>query len=230
MRKLQTYSALIVDDDKSSLEEMYEYLDILFLKVYRATDAMSALKLLKENRIDIVFTDIKMPTTDGFELISQIKALNEKTLVVIISAYDDKEKLLKAIKLEILDYIIKPLNSKKLQHALELCTKKLKQKDKYICLDGDICWDSKNYMLFRTKDPISLTPSETKLFGLLIENINKPIKSEDIFYYLWGETEKVYNSKNVRNIIFGLRKKLKPFDIIKNIYGGRYMIVSKVQK
>ena len=228
MRNFKSYTAIIVDDHIETLESMKEYLEIEFAKVYSATNAKDALSIILEERPDIIFTDVKMPGEDGFTLIEKIASYSLNIPAVIISAYDDKENLLKAIKLDIVDYIVKPLNSKKLQDTINICFKKLDSLRKDIELPNGYVWKIKESLLFKDGELIQLTESETKLLDLLIRNIDIPVRSIDIFYHLWDNEYKEYNDKSIRNIIYKLRKKLKTDNFIENIYGSKYMIRSKL--
>ncbi len=226
MRRFTDYKVLIVDDHIETLDSMKEYLEIEFAKVYSATNVKDALEIVLKEKPDIIFTDIKMPDEDGFSLIQIISEKNLNIPIVIISAYDNKENLLKAIKLDIIDYIVKPLNSKKLQETINLCFQKLKNLHKDIKLPNGFIWKPKESLLYKDGELIKLTESEKKLLDLLIRNMDIPIKSMDIFFHLWGEDYKEYNDKSIRNIVYKLRKKLKNENIIENIYGSKYVIRS----
>ena len=104
-----------------------------------------------------------MPNMDGFTLVSEIRKENETTPIVMISAYDNKEKLLKAIKLNIVDYLIKPLTSEKLKNAINLAVKKLDSLDIEIALENDLIWGKSNSSLYDQNVFIPLCDSETKL-------------------------------------------------------------------
>ncbi len=227
MKRLKKYTALVVDDDLESLDAMVDYFTLLFAKIYKSSNAKDALDVVNLKKPNIIFTDIEMPETDGFSFISTIKNQEENIPIVIISAYDDKEKLLKAIKLDIVDYLIKPLTSEKLKNSLNLCIKKLEVSKSTICLDDGLFWKKELNILLNQNKPIKLTPSEIKLLKILLKNPNIPVDGEKIFYYMWSDTTKEYNPKNIRNVIYGLRKKLKSLDLIQNIYGNKYMIKLK---
>ncbi|MDX1808450.1 MAG: response regulator [Sulfurospirillaceae bacterium] len=218
------YTALVVDDDLYSLEEMYEYLSVVFSNVYKAANAEEALNIIASKKPDIIFTDIIMPNVDGFDLIQKIKENNRKLPVVIVSAYDDKEKLFKAIKLDIVDYLVKPLTSAVLKNTINLCMKRLNIPKGFTKLNHELVWDNEKSVLLKDNDVIKLTLSEQKILKMLLKVKNKPVSSVTIFNYLWGDTDKEYNPKNIRNTIFNLRKKLGSHDLIKNVYGSKYMI------
>ncbi len=226
MNRFQNHSVLVVDDDVESLECMYEYLDIEFSAVYKATNAKEALNLAITKRPDIIFTDILMPGDDGFSLIEQINSIGLKIPIVVISAYDDKEKLFKAIKSDIVDYLIKPLTSEKLKETMRLCSKRFKETGTKILLKDNFVWDTDKLLLLKDDKIVKLTKSEIKIMQILTRNIDLPVESIDLFYGLCDYEQKEFNPKNIRNIIYKIRKKLNNKDLIENLYGSKYMISS----
>ncbi len=227
MDRFKNRSVLVVDDDIESLECMCEYLDIEFSLVYRATNAKDALEIVISKKPDIIFTDILMPGIDGFSLIEQINSIDSKIPVVVISAYDDKEKLFRAIKTDIVDYLIKPLTSLKLKETMRLCSKRFEKNGRKILLKDNFVWDGEKSLLSRSGKILKLTKSETRIMETLTKNIDSPVNSIDLFYSLCDFESREFNSKNIRNVIYKIRKKLKNKDLIENIYGSKYMIRSK---
>ena len=223
MKRFKNYSALVVDDDVYSLEGMVEYLQIEFDTVFSANSVNEAKEIIISNKIDIVFSDIRMPDGNGFLLIEWLKYKGFDTLVVLVSAYDDKEELFRAIKLGVVDYIVKPLDLQKLKNTLDLCHQRLKNKENIIYLVDGFYWDADNSILFRDNNLIKLTSNEIKFFKLLLQNPGRAINSEEIFYYIYNNDHTEYNSKNVRNLIYKLRKKVGK-KLIDNIYGGKYRV------
>jgi DNA-binding response OmpR family regulator len=224
MGRFENHSVLVVDDDIESLESMSEYLEIDFSTVYRASSAKDALVLVAKKRPDLVFTDIVMPKYDGFYLIEQMGLMGLNIPIVIVSAYNDKEKLLKAIKADIVDYLIKPLTSPKLKETMQLCMKKLEKNGVKISLQDGFVWDKKREILLKKDKILKLTKSETKVMQMLVGNIDSPVASIDIFYTLCDFEHKEFNPKNIRNIIYKLRKKIGSRSLIENIYGSKYIL------
>ncbi len=223
MERFNNYTILVIDDDICSLESMVEYLQISFATVFDAASINTAKEIIKKNNIDIIFSDIRMPDGNGFLLIEWLKKEGFEIPVVLVSAYDDKEELFRAIKLGVVDYILKPLNSQKLQAALDLCYQRLKNKENIIHLANDYRWDKDNNILFTNHYLIKLTSNEIKFFELLLQNPGRAVSSEEIFYYIYNNTPIEYNSRNIRNLIYKLRKKVGK-GLIENIYGGKYRI------
>lgn len=101
---------VIVDDEILSLEGMSNIVrKIDSTEVSIFTDAQSALQHVENNQTDLLLTDIRMPGQDGLWLVNQIEKLNRNIAIIIVSAYDDKQYLFKAIKSPLVfDYITKP--------------------------------------------------------------------------------------------------------------------------
>lgn len=106
------YKLLIVDDEPG-IREGLEYLNWNSLNIEVAATAENGLKAFeftKDNPIDIVVTDIKMPIMDGIELIQRIDELNKDIVVVALSGYDDFEYVKHCLKHRVFDYLLKPLD------------------------------------------------------------------------------------------------------------------------
>lgn len=225
MIKLQNYTALVVDDHLGSLEDMFSYLSLTFAIVYKAKNAAEALELFDKQKPDIIFTDVQMPQMDGFALVQKIRETNSSIPIVMFSAYDDREKLLKAIKLDIVDYLVKPLTSQKLKDAISLSLKKLDSLEVTVTLGNGLTWNKGKSILYHREKLISLSDSQSRLLAALLANLNHPVEGIDLFNFIWNDFEKEYNSKSMRNLISKLRKKLAPNCCIQNIYGSKYVLV-----
>ena len=222
MERFRDYCALIVDDDIYSLEGMVEYLQIGFSTVFSASSINEAKEIIKNNKIDIIFSDIRMPDGNGFLLIEWLKEEGFDIPIVLVSAYDDKEELFRAIRLGVVDYVVKPLDSQKLNTTFNLCYQRLKNKENIIKLTDNFYWDADNSILFKDNYSVKLTSNEIKFFELLLQNPGRAMNTEEIFYYIYNNYME-YNSKNIRNLIYKLRKKVGK-KLIENIYGGKYRI------
>lgn len=117
------YSILVVDDDESILEQMKKLLsNFTFKSIYLSTNGDEAIKVLQENHVDIVITDLKMPQMDGIELTEFIKNLNKDISVIIITAYTQTEDLINLIKIGVDGFLVKPIV---LDNFLEVLSKEL---------------------------------------------------------------------------------------------------------
>jgi two-component system response regulator YesN len=106
------YRVILVDDEPwalSGLEDIIDWNEAGFEICGRCAGAAEALEAMEQYDADAVFTDIRMPKTDGLELVSVIKRQKPGVECVIISAYSDFEVARKAIQYRAAGYIVKPL-------------------------------------------------------------------------------------------------------------------------
>src|ERR1051325_4297966 len=109
---------LAVDDEPPALDELAYLLraDPRVARVYTAGDATEALRLLRDNDIDAVFLDIRMPGLDGMELARVLGRFAKPPAVVFVTAYDDRAA--EAFDLGVADYVRKPVQADRIAESL----------------------------------------------------------------------------------------------------------------
>ncbi len=105
---------LIVDDEKSQREMLGGYLKKRGHAIHAVQHGQEALEILRQQAIDLVLTDMRMPELDGAELLKQIKALNPNIDVIMMTAYGSIEDATEAMKKGAVDYITKPVDLEQL--------------------------------------------------------------------------------------------------------------------
>ncbi len=109
---------LIVDDDKSirySLKRMLEG----DYSILTAQSGEEALVQFREGAPDLVLMDIKMPGRDGMEVLKEIKSIDPKSLVILMTAYGTTETAIEAMKYGAFDYILKPFPIPQMRRLVE---------------------------------------------------------------------------------------------------------------
>jgi two-component system, response regulator YesN len=115
------YSLLIVDDQKIVREGICTMLDQLGLEipaVYHASDSQSAIRMIEKHQPDIILLDIVMPGEDGFSVVQHVNSHKIKTNIIIVTSYDEFDYAVKAIKYNVKDFLLKPINQIELYQAL----------------------------------------------------------------------------------------------------------------
>lgn len=107
----QDITVLYVEDDEEIREQTGSYLKRFFNSVEVCKNGKDGLDSYALKHHDIVITDIKMPIMDGLEMSLEIKKLNRKAEIILITAFSETELLLKAIDIGVEQYIIKPINA-----------------------------------------------------------------------------------------------------------------------
>ena len=114
---------LVVDDEQGILDLLKKVLGKESYEVKTALNGQAAIKMVKEEKLDLVILDIKMPGIDGVETLKQIKWLNKKIIVIMLTAYGTLDSAKEALKLGAHDYITKPF---KLDYIKEVIKENLK--------------------------------------------------------------------------------------------------------
>lgn len=120
---LKTLTVLYVEDDENIRTELAQFLKRRVGTLILANDGQDAWSKFSEQSIDIVITDIKMPHMNGLELSTKIKEHSPSTPILIITAFEQTEYLIDAIRLGVDKYIIKPIDTSLLMRDLIACVK-----------------------------------------------------------------------------------------------------------
>ncbi|MBY5958428.1 LytTR family DNA-binding domain-containing protein [Membranicola marinus] len=109
-------NTIIVDDEPLAQEILETYLESYedFELIGTCKNAMEANKLLKDNKVDVMFLDIQMPQLNGIDF---LKILDNPPLVVFTTAF--KEYALEGFELDALDYLLKPISKDRFSKAID---------------------------------------------------------------------------------------------------------------
>ncbi len=108
---------LIVDDDKSIRYSLKRMMEGTFT-ILTAQNGEEALSQMIENRPDLIIMDIKMPGRNGIDVLREIKSIDPKSLVIIMTAYGTTETAIEAMKYGAFDYILKPFPIPKMKELV----------------------------------------------------------------------------------------------------------------
>ena len=227
LEKIEHISILIAEDEKRLLDSMVEYLQLFFSHVYATEDGESAYALYQKVQPDILIADIHMPRLDGLSLIEKIRRNDKETKIIITTAHSDKEKLLQAIELNLVKYLIKPVQTDMLKSLLFSLVEEIDQSPHIVRLPQGYRWQNITKTLHTPEGEVILTPKERKVLSLLIEKAGETVSSYDIYNHLYEEQpEREYSAYAITSLIKRLRQKL-PKETLKSIYGVGYMFIKK---
>ncbi len=111
-------SILIVDDEESVRDSLYNWFIEDGYYVDCAENAKEALSILESKDFDIILADIKMPGMDGLEMHRRIKSLNSSAIVIVMTAFASVQTAVQALKDGAYDYITKPFDPDDLSHLI----------------------------------------------------------------------------------------------------------------
>ena len=114
-------SILLIDDEKILLEAVSDDLKESGYEVTTAESGEEGLKSFELIRHDLVIIDLKMESMDGLEVSRKIKELNSETPVMILTGYGSMETAIEALRLDLDDYVLKPVNRDDLFEKINQC-------------------------------------------------------------------------------------------------------------
>ncbi len=112
-------SILVVDDQIGMLETFTDILEDKGFSVATAEDGFQAIKKVKEGQFDIIFMDIKMPGINGVQTFREIKKINPKAAVVMMTAYSVEDLVKEAIEEGAYTVIYKPFDMNRVIQTIE---------------------------------------------------------------------------------------------------------------
>ncbi len=117
---------LIAEDEKNIGDLLSELLDQEDREITLVQNGLEALSKLKENRYDLLITDLMMPEIDGMEVLHQAKKLHPDIMVIIITGYASLETAIQAVKEGAYDYLRKPFRLEELKISVDNACEKIK--------------------------------------------------------------------------------------------------------
>ena len=205
---LKSSILLIVEDDIRIIEKFSRLLEIYVGTIYTATNGKDALKLYKKFNPQFIITDIEMPVMNGLQFIEYLRNENSTVPIIAISAHTNREYLLNSIKLKLVDYLLKPVDSTELIKSLESVAKELKslKLSNIIDITEGIKYNPIEKNLIINDKNVSLTVNESKVFELLLINrgniVTKQMFEDKIYIF------KEMGESALKNVIYKLRKKI----------------------
>jgi DNA-binding response OmpR family regulator len=197
---------LYVEDEDFIRENAVLFLEDSFEHIYEADNAFLGLEIYHDKKPDIIITDISMPKMSGLQMCERIRQSDYTTPIIITTAHTHTEYLLKAVELQLVKYLIKPIEEEQLQEALQICFEKLQAEGSNILhLTHEHTFDTFNHVLFHHDKIVKLAPQETLFFKLLLKNPDHICSHEEIENYVF--TQQGMSSDALRTLVKNIRKK-----------------------
>ena len=121
---------LVVDNHQNMLELLRNLLQMYKYQTFCALDTQSALKLMDEEKVDCVVTDVEMPKPNGFDLLDEIKNRYPQVPVIMISSYANPKMEKQARENGASGFTAKPFSIEKLQQMIEQALDKTEKTEK----------------------------------------------------------------------------------------------------
>lgn len=220
MDKFKDFSILYVEDDDGVRAINLRILKRMFKHTYEAKDGLEGYALYEQLNPDIILTDIKMPKMDGIKLAKKIRSNDDKTKIIITTAFSDEKYLLDAVELNVERYLVKPLTKRNLLPALQKAVSGLITENN-IVLSKDFYYNLVTGLFYVEGKVIDMPKKELLFLKLLVEHRDRIVTYAEIERKIWGDEYMSLNS--LRTTIGFLRKKM-PFNAVQNISNMGYKL------
>ena len=225
---------LVVDDEKEIADLLELYLISDGFQVKKAYDAQEGLRIMKEEKIDLVLLDIMMPNIDGLEMCRRIRETNNVPIIMVSAKTQEWDKI-GGLTAGADDYVTKPFNplelmarvKSQLRRYRDLNPAQEKKSESAVIQVKNLTINKETHQVFVDGESVKLTPIEFDILYLLATHPGRVFSTDEIFEKVWNE--KVYEANNTVMVhIRRLRGKMKDDTradkIITTVWGVGYKI------
>jgi two-component system OmpR family response regulator len=193
-----------------------------------AKHGMEAVRLIREEKPDLVILDINMPQLDGFGVIEKLRNENNNIPIIVLTARDQKDDKSIGFGLGADDFVTKPFGLEELLMRVAAVLRRSKNKptEGNVLVNGNISLDILNYRVSVNDKEIETSPTEFKLLQYLMENSGRVLTREQILSVVWG-LDFATDGAVLDTYISYLRKKLGDSAYIRTVRGIGYQIEAK---
>lgn len=198
---------LVVDDDPAIRRSLTQELDAAGYTTVSASDGMEGVRAVGSHSPDLILTDLSMPRSDGFELISAVRAKGRTPIIVLSVRGDDADKI-RALDLGADDFVTKPFSVAELLARVRAQLRRSTPAATALRFTGLVI-DLERRRVTQADRDIHLTPTEYALLELLAVNAGKPVFTDQIIARVWRDAPGT-TADTVRVHMSALRKKIEP--------------------
>ena len=213
---------VVIDPINSYSKAIVATLKIIFKEVVFIDNLTYAEKFILEFEPDVVLCDTFDINFKSLKLLNKIINLNSKIPIIVSSSVQNENILLSCIKLQVADFLLKPIKQEELIYSLNKMAKKYTFSHKeLVVLNKNLKYDFTKRLVIKNDENIKLTKNESKFLELLISKKNNPVSRQDIELHIWNDVG--IKESTFKSLIKRLRDKIGK-DYIKNSSNLGYFI------
>ncbi len=217
---------LIIEDDRSLLENTQTQFTKSGFGVDIAGTAEEGLSLLEVNEYDSIVLDINLPDGSGFEICEKVRKQENTTPIIIMTARDAVSDKIKGLDLGADDYVLKPVDSQELIARVKALIRRNSKKPLPVLTIGDLEIDTQTRRVVRAGQEIDLPSKEFAVLELLARHSDEVVTRSMLMEHIWGSDFETFS--NVVDVyIRNLRRKVDTEGkkkLIHTIRGGGYSL------
>ena len=222
---------LVIEDEPRMLELLRRGLQEHDCTVLTAMDGEGGLEIAASIELDAVVLDIGLPRCDGYDVIRALRGRFCTTPVLMLTARDGEDDIIRGLDLGADDYLTKPFSFAELVARLQAITRRPRHEMNCAIQAGDLAIDVLKRSVSRGDRTIELSRSEFALLLLLVRSAGECVSRRSLMECVWGENPEV-GSGALDVLVNSLRSKIdlssRP-KLIHTIRGSGYLLSSSMQ-
>jgi len=217
---------LIVEDEQDLCESIAKGLRLDGYEADTCFDGEEALEMASVESYDLIILDLNLPKLDGMEVLRSIRAEDNETNILILSARGGLQDKIEGLDGGANDYLCKPFHFEELEARVRSLTRRRVVQNNLVLECGEILLDTKARTVTAKNEELSLTRKELAILEYLILHRNHTVSQEELIEHVWDGSADAF-SNSIRVHMSALRKKLRSalgYDPITNRVGQGYII------
>ena len=218
---------LVVEDEKALCESIAKGLRLDGYEVDMVFDGEEAMEIISTDSYDLIILDLNLPGMDGLDILKNMRASDNETNVLILSARGGLNDKIEGLDSGANDYLCKPFHFEELEARVRSLTRRRTVQNNIVLECGEISLNTKTRTAFAKGKEIALTRKELAILEYLILHQGRPVSQEELIEHVWDSSVDSF-SNSIRVHISALRKKIRTAlgkDPITNRVGQGYVIV-----
>lgn len=205
---------LVVDDEPAFVNLVEQVLTQKGYEVLKASNGQESLRLLFARKPDIVLLDVVMPRMDGWQTCSLIRDVSDIPVIIITGQHKAEADIVRGLNYGADDYLIKPVGNKELVARLRAVLRRAElpsslNAKRVAYTDDFLGVNIAERKVIVNGERVRLTPTEFRLFSLLVENAGRVLTHKQLLERVWG-WEYADDLDHLRIYIWHLRHKIEP--------------------
>jgi DNA-binding response OmpR family regulator len=217
---------LIIEDELRMLELLRRGLEEHDCFVVTAPDGLSGLEFASTCDFDAILLDVGLPHRDGYEVVRILREHARTTPVLILTARDGEDDIIRGLELGADDYMTKPFSFPELVARLQSITRSHREEGSGRMQVGDLVIDPLHRSVRCRNKAISLTRSEFSLFVALVRRAGRCVSRQALMESVWGSDTAV-GTGALDVLVSSLRRKIEAPNqdkVIGTVRGAGYII------
>lgn len=220
----------VVDDEEKIRAMIRDFLQKEGYEIAEAENGAEAVELVANMRIDLVLLDIMLPEKDGYEVLREIRTINKRIPVIMLTAKAEEIDKLLGLEMGADDYITKPFSMRELAARIKAVLRRASFHDEgadedEMLVRGALEINLDAYEVRLDGEPVNLTPTEFKILAALAEKPGRVFSRLQLMERAMGGAF-VHYERSIDTHVSNLRKKIEKDpanpEYIHTVYGIGY--------